>query len=339
MKKFTSIFLYSCTAMAIVLSIGLSSCSKDDDKEPEVKPQLSFAVGEMTVNEADGTAEIEIVLDKAASEDIVVEYELAGTAQDAETATDETDLPDYEIADDEHGEVEIAKGETTGTINITLFTDFAVEDSETIEIAIVDVDSDLVEITRDDEIEVTLEQEQDGAFVVLEWDDELHTDVDMDLFVRVTAIGQDVAATSVVWGSAQESTTSPEFIFIPASFQNARFGLSYTYYAGTAEPLDFTATFIDVVDGTFEEVIDRDLYEGTYTLANINKWTSLTTTKVVQTFEIVNGEFTNFSEITESTAGSRVDTSVKLSPSTKKQPTRFNDSENLKAIFKSKIIN
>jgi hypothetical protein len=337
MKKITSIFLYSCTAMGIVLSIGLSSCSKDDDKEPEAKAQLSFAVGEMTVNEADGTAEIEIVLDKAVSEDIVVEYELDGTAQDAETATDETDLPDYEIADDDHGEVEIAKGETTGTITITLYTDFAVEASETIEISIVDVDSDLVEITRDDEVEITLEQEQDGALIYLEWDYEAHPSVDLDLFVRVAALGGNVAATNVVWGSVNGK---PEVIFIPASFNNALFGLSYTYYEGTADPLDFTATFVDVVDGTLEDVVDRDLYEGTYTLANINKWTSLATTKVVQTFEIVSGEFTNFSEIEEATTGSRVDNSPdNLSPVVTKQTTRFNNTKNLESLFKSKRIN
>ncbi|HYG19904.1 MAG TPA: Calx-beta domain-containing protein [Ohtaekwangia sp.] len=312
MKKFTR-FSYLCAAAVTVLGVGFTSCSKDDDDpKSQEKAKLSFALAELTVNEADGTFEVEIILDKAASEDFVVEYEIDGSAQDDATASDETPPSDYEFVGD-RGEVEIPAGETSAVIEIRLFPDFLVENDETIELSIVDVDSDEVEITRDDEMEIIVGQEQDGILVALEWDDELYTDVDLDLFIRVAALGDDVAAQGVAWGSVTESTQSGEVLFIPASINNALFGMSYTYYSGTADPLNFTATFIDVVDGEFEAEDERESFDGTYTLDNINQWTNASSTKVSQTFEIVAGEFTNFSDIVAPGTGSRMPTSGKVS--------------------------
>ena len=74
MQKFT---LSICSVCALLV-LCLSSC-KDDD-EPFVKPKLSVATETVTIGEGGGTAEVGIVLDKAAPTDITVEYSLGGTA-------------------------------------------------------------------------------------------------------------------------------------------------------------------------------------------------------------------------------------------------------------------
>ena len=77
MKNFPA-FILSIT-LVISLGFGFSSCKED---EPPAKPKLSFANTEITVNEDDGVLEVELVLDKAHSKDLRIEYELGGTASD-----------------------------------------------------------------------------------------------------------------------------------------------------------------------------------------------------------------------------------------------------------------
>ncbi len=307
----------------VVLGAGLSSC-KDDD-EPFVKPKLSFEKTSYTVNEADGTIEVKVILDKAYTEDITVEFELDGTAQDEETATTSTPLPDYRIVG-EHDEVEIKAGETEGIIKIEVDSDTRLEDSdpntdpfdaETIEIKITDVDNENIEITRDDETEVLIEQE-DGIIVFLAWQAPDNTDpnnvkqADMDLLVR--AGGNTSTWERILTGSAQGSSQSPEVAFIPSSSEYAAFGLSYVYWDGTYDPLEFVASFIDFTDGALEAEAGIETFEGTYTAANKNKWTEETieTTQVVQTLEKSGTNFGTPSDITIPDAGSRVGSSEKL---------------------------
>ena len=146
-------------------------------------PKLSFASSEMTVKESDGTIEAQLVLDKPASKDITIDYKVSGTAKD-EVAAGNTAPSDYTI-NGTYGEVVIAKGETTGSISFELYSDSDVEADETIIFAIDKVDSDEIEITRDDDITITVTQE-DGLIVLLEWgknESPAYTDVDMDLFL------------------------------------------------------------------------------------------------------------------------------------------------------------
>lgn len=141
MQKLTLLICSLCSL--IVLGIGLSSC-KDD--EPFVKPNLSVNTETLTVSEAAGTVEIEIVLDKGAPADITIEYDLGGTA---------ISPADYSIVGKE-GEVEIAQGQTSATIKLQIVNDALFEGDETIEISLQDVDSDDVLITNDDESVITI---------------------------------------------------------------------------------------------------------------------------------------------------------------------------------------
>lgn len=285
-----------------------SSC-KDD--EPFVKPKLSFAKSTLTVKESDEDLEIEVVLDKPFNEDIVVEYAIKGTAVEKVNAS-QTSAPDYEILED-YGEVEILKGETTGIIKIDLYSDLQFEDDEVIELEITDVDNENIELTRDDEIEITVQQE-DGYFVVLEWgvnQGEDYKDVDMDLFLWAENSSSELVLAIIL--SAQGSTVSPEFAFLPtAGLGDGTYGLSCNYYSGTQEPMNFQVRFIKIVNNDDVSTITR---KATYTLANVNPWdTSKINPLLALTFEKSGNDINTISEITVHPQNSRVATGGGLSP-------------------------
>jgi hypothetical protein len=332
MRKY---YLLKFTALALSLSGLVMSCKNDDDDEP-VKPVISFETNTMTVNEADGVIEVKVKLDKAAEEDITIEYELAGSAIDVATVDDpDTDESDYGIVEDnnDHGEIEIEAGETEGVIEIELYSDVLIEDSnedtdpldpETIEIELTDVDTEDVEISTDNTMDISIEQE-DGVLVLLAWAAPTETDsADMDMVVRY-------GANTTTWqgfmaGSLRESFTAPEFVFIPNGPDIPAFGMSYTYFAGNREPLSFEVIFADMVDGVLEEEANVLRYEGEYSLANVNKWTEqtngLNSTKVVQTFGNTGGTFTGHTEITVPASGSRVPSINDLPHSFRKQSVK-----------------
>lgn len=302
--------ILSLVATIIILSVALSSCK---DEEPAKPPSLSLAVATMDVKESDGTIEIELKLDKPAKKDIVVEYSLDGTALDVEAAGENAD-PDYEIVS-EYGEVQIAKGQTSGIIEIELLSDLTLENAETIEIKLESVDEG-IELTRDDEITINVKQE-DGMVVALYWPNPTTTaSADMDMLVRVGASAGNWEG--VLTGSLQDVTRGPEFVFLPKTFGDAAFGLSYTYYEGTIDPLNFTVRFIDVVDTQLEPEASQQIFTATYTAANKNKWTDINSMQVVQTFVKSGGSFTNISAITVPASGSRVVTEKELKSKLKK---------------------
>jgi len=283
----------------------LSSC-KDDDGEP-AKPQLSFSTSSLTLSEDDGPLEIEVELDKPAPEDLVIEYELSGTAYDDIRADQEEVGADFEIIDGEYGEIEIAKGETTGTITIQPYADFNFEGTETIVIRLKEADSEKIEITRDDDITIEFEQELNGLIVSLSWPgpgEETVGVADMDMFLW---IGEDVSSLeTIVAGSFGTSYEPGEIIFIPKSITNVAYGLSYNYYWGNLDPLEFSVDFIEIEDG---DDVSTTTFSGTYTAVNEHLWDEeddvFYTTQVVQTFVNDGGDFEDFSEISTPEEGSR----------------------------------
>lgn len=439
MKNFASLILSGI--LVIAMGFGFSSCKED---EPPAKPKLSFAETEITVNEDDGLLEVELVLDKAYSKDLRIEYELGGTASDQDVVG--TANADYEVQGT-HGVVEIEAGETTGVIELDIYADAGFEEDETIEIAILDTNTDEIELTADDEVVITLTNDdeqltasfgttamtvnesdgiqvdasgnqsvkplliavqldkvatspvtikytlagtaldstfasgegippsyydyyingvtgevvvpagqstgnieiqlysdfrfendetieitltestaakigtsnkmtitvgqQDGKVIALVWDD-AHTDVDMDMFLW---IGEDVTSLEGVIATAivPSTTNRQEIIFLPTVFTDgiteAAFGLSYVYYSGTADPMNFEVHFVDFVNGQVEAEADRDVYAASYTLGNINAWDETEINPiVVQTFRVVDGVYMDFTDITVPTSGSRIKT-------------------------------
>ena len=310
MRKFSVLFLSALTLGSFVFV--LSSC---DDDEPSPPPQLSFAVSEMTVKESDENITVEIVLDKPAPEDIVIEYSVKGTARESVTAGSSQLPADYEIVS-EYLEAEIKQGETSALIEIDLYSDTDLEaEDETIEIAIEETDSEQIEITRDDDIIITVKQE-DGLLVFLAWGEEGndYPDVDMDLFLWIeNSAGQ--LTISNFRGVRDDSYSNwiggnfPEFFFIPTALaEDGNYGLSCTYYEGSVEPMNFELSFVEIVNGEESASVSKT---GQYTLVNINKWDDEaigTDHQLVATFKKTGADFVDFSDITIPTAGSRFGT-------------------------------
>ena len=323
MRKRSRVFI---PILLVTSMIAIIPSCKDD--EPVAPAKLSFAESEITINEYDGVIEIEIVLDKPAPEDMTVEFSLDGTALDLVAADELQTLHDYEVLGDEYLELEIAKGETSGVIEIELVNDFLYEDDETIKIEIEDVDSDAVEITNQDDIEIIVLQETKGTVIVLDWPSPgANGQADMDLILR--------RGTTIVAGSADPGFAPAEGIFIPASMANASYGAAYTYYEGTLDPLAFEVIFADVIDGAYEPEANFVTFQATYTAVNKNPWTNPGTTKVVQTFQTVNGVVTNISAITVPTSGSR-ESSAEISTAIKKGEINPTSQSKLLQVLKSR---
>jgi hypothetical protein len=335
MRKY-SVLLLSVLALGSFVVV-LSSC---DDDEPAPPPQLSFAVTELTAKESDANLQIQVVLDKPASEDINIEYSIAGTAKDDVSAG--TTVPaDYEVVTD-YLELEIPEGETTGIIELDLYSDSDYEDDETIELSIEEVDSDAIEITRDDEIVITVQQE-DGMIVGLEWgvgDGENYTDVDMDLFLWGENASSTLVRSNYVglagsnYTSLRGSFLSPEFFFLPyAGVDDGMFGISATYYEGTVEPMNFNVVFIEYVNGVESDPITKP---GTYTLANINKWDEDDAIDpiLIMKFKKTGNDYLDFEDIVVPTAGSRFGSSPEFT--LKKQQGTYVLPDRLKQLFNAK---
>lgn len=289
--------------------------------EDDGKPKANFKVTTMTVNEADGLLELEVELDAEAGQDIVVAYELSGTAIDSLTAWEESIASDYFI-DGVAGEVEIPQGESTGTIRLQLYTDFELESltvPETIIITLIENQNATPGTNK--KLTINLKQ-QDGRIILLDWDPD-YDEVDMDLFLWVNDLGGEpedfFTIPGALW-STIPATEGPELVFLPDNLpqilsqggtEDATFGASYTYWGGNESPMTFQVTFIDIVNGAAESVANRDNFEATYTLANINEWDNQTTginPIIVQTFDKEDGVYKNVSGISVPAEGSRVRT-------------------------------
>ena len=334
MRKYSVLFLSALTLGSFVFVF--TSC---DDDEPPAKPLLSFSAAEMTVKESDANLEIQIILDKPASEDLTIEYSIAGTAKD-DVSAGTTAPADYEVISD-YLELEIPKGETVGIIELDLYSDSDLEDDETIELSIEEVNSEDIEITRDDEIVITVQQE-DGMLVGLEWgtgDGETYTDVDLDLFLWGENASSTLVRSNYVglagnqYTSLRGSFLSPEFFFLPyAGVDDGMFGISATYYAGTATPMNFHLQFIEFVNGAETTTVTRS---ASYELDNINKWddeTLGTDPVLLMKFKKTGNDYLEFEEITVPTTGSRMGSSSEFT--LKKQPGSYSLPETIKQFLK-----
>src|SRR5690349_20023310 len=226
MRKYSNLLMSGSVMFAVALTI--SAC-KDD--EPFVTPKLGFSPTSMSVDESDGPIEVVVTLDKAYKEDITIDYEIstAGTAVD-EIEAGSSGAEDYRI-DSDYGEVTIAAGETTGILDITLLSDTQLEDDETIILTLTSVDNEDIEITREDEITITVTQEN-GLLIVLDWPrPSADGTADMDLIVRAGA--STTTLNKVIGGSIAESPEEAEISFVSTSIGYPAFGCSYTWWGGT----------------------------------------------------------------------------------------------------------
>jgi hypothetical protein len=197
MKK----YLLLCLSILTVAGVGvvLSSCESDD---PPPNPKVNFARATRTLAENAGTLEVEVTLDRAIDKDVIIGYEIDGSAVEG---------TDYEIPVD-IGEVEIPAGSTTGVFEIVLTNDALYEGNETIELRIDDAPSN-VDLGEEDEMIITITE--DDAQPVVSFTETTFAinedDGGYDLEVSLSAAsGQDVTVNYTIDGDAIDSVYGSE---------------------------------------------------------------------------------------------------------------------------------
>jgi hypothetical protein len=133
-------------------ALTLSSCKDDEDDDKSEPSTVSFVSASKTVGEGDQNVEAKIVLSSPAETSVIVSYSLSGSA----TRKIGANAGDYEVPGGA-GEVEIAAGQTTGSIVLNILEDNILEANEKIIITIDDVSSSAVEIGTADQMEITIQ--------------------------------------------------------------------------------------------------------------------------------------------------------------------------------------
>lgn len=320
--------MFGCAALVALVLV--SSCGDD----PAPKAGISFEVTELSVSESDGTLTsfhpdlfneatgkeyvISFSLDRELTETTVLKYTLGGTASRVNPAGT-FDVNDFSVKEGVNtivssDKITIEEGAASASIIVTVYEDydFEIDDDdnlfETAIFELTEVVSGYAELA-DENLIYTLTIEEDDILVFLDWvandsPDEDRGDVDMDLLLQLE--------DEVIWGSAEPGNEFFEAMNVPGGFPAGTYGLSYTYYSGTSDDLDFISVMFNTKGtlngGSYKYPVEDPLiFESNYTLENINEWGEDSPPKVVQTM-VKNG--INYSNITSITnppdGGSRV---------------------------------
>lgn len=268
-----------CSIILLTVVITFSSCSDDEEKKVA---EVSFDGTSQIVNEAEGFIFIPFDVDDGPiADDAELSFEVSGTA-----TLDE----DY-----------IYDGWDEDGVYFILVDDDDFELDETLILEI--TDSEKVNISSPDTHTVTIvDNDTDTDLVIdLTWNAGGGTpgDVDMDLILweydPVNEIFSDIAA-SAQFGTAFESVT------LPGSAADGTYGLTYQYWEGTSNNLQFTVTFT-TENGTLEGTEKELVFSETYTLNNVN---SSSNVLIEQLFDKVGADYNNFSIIDVPVSGSRI---------------------------------
>ncbi len=287
-------------SLAVLIALLTFMSCKDDEVPPAI---ISFEETSTVIAETAGQAIIEIVLDKPAPGNIVVNYTIAGSA----TAGEDFEAP---------GSFEIAVGASTAELIITIIDDQVFEfdpeitgvfgESVVITLSGVTGNGKLSETAE--EITHTLiiadnEQVANSITIELSWDagDDTAGDVDMDLLLFL--IDPDDGPQLI--GASQQIGTDFEGIVVGTPAPDATYGLAYRYFEGTSDNLEFKVKFIAGLGVLPDGAATRE-FTGMYTLANVNGDTSDgATVQIVQSFVKQGANYSSFSEIEIPESGSR----------------------------------
>jgi hypothetical protein len=228
------------------------------------------------------------------------------------------------ISDLDDDQFTVEKGVTEATIIVRLYEDFSFEYDETdglretVELKLQSVVSGPVKLAEQN-TSYTLTVVEDDPVILLQWTVNGSTEaadvntVDMDLFVWQD--GQ-VINRSDYNNATGEQELPYEGLYIPAGFPNGTYGLSYTYYSGESDDVDFVSIMFGTLNGqtySYDEEDDYLTFQGTYTTSNLNKYDeSGVAPKIVQTMVKEGINFKDISTIEEPAEGSRVGTQEKI---------------------------
>ncbi|MBX2969129.1 MAG: hypothetical protein KF803_07140 [Cyclobacteriaceae bacterium] len=248
--------------------------------------------------------EIKLFLDRPMAETTVIRFSTAGTA----TRSEASELADFEI-EPSGNLLTIDKGEQTASLWITVFEDYELEYFvlnniaylvEGITITLEEVVSGTGIIGAEKTFTVFITE--DDPLVFLSWDPldepgEDPGDVDMDLFLWLDG---ELLTSSTQDGIAFEVAT------FPAGLSDGQIGLSYTYYSGSSDDLEF---YVEIFNpgGNFEGFFpNRRFYEEKYNANNKNKYDeSGIAPFIAQTMSKVGLDYYNVTGITVNESGSR----------------------------------
>jgi hypothetical protein len=154
MKRYPTYHL----AMAAIAAMTVALFSCNDDEDPVI-PVVSFQAAARTVGEDAGTIDVVLQLDVDAPREIKVRYALSGTASEGTTTSS-----DFQVLGT-YGEVTIPEGASTGTLQLQIKDDGAVEADETVIITINDVVNDAATIGATPATTITIQSNDLGAKV------------------------------------------------------------------------------------------------------------------------------------------------------------------------------
>ncbi len=331
----------------------LSSC-KDDEETPVAG--IQFETEEQEVTESDGTPnsfhpdytrfdgvgtpiEVKIILDRPAAEEIVLSYDLDGSATDINPpdTNDEMPVNDFSISAGEGisnidgDQLTIAKGASEAIIILTIYEDGSFEFDEDIQYETIELELDEVVSgpgkLGTDNLSHDVFVFEDDAVMLLQWKvDDSETlanvrTVDMDLFVWQN--------NRVEFSSALVNDSIPvedypfELLVIPGAWESGDMGISYNYFSGSSDDVDFAMFMFGNVNGEYYQWVEQAPhapFSATYTTDNINDYvTTEVDPQVVQTMTKAGIDFNNFSAITVPASGSRMGSNMKISPEVSRQ--------------------
>ncbi len=301
--------------MVIAGLIFISSC-KDDEKP---KPKISFQSESSEVYENDGPIDIKIVLDKPASETLVISYTISGTATRFTSSGG-----DYEISP--LGTVTIAKGDSEAEIEITPLEDDNLEvsfgeeitSSETVILTLTGIVSGPGQLGEEGLVH-TLSIYEDDMLIILDWNRPggNNDDTDMDLWAWYNhpENGFQLVPPEIVGNGATTGNEAEALLFL-GGLSDYEFGFSYVYYSGTNDDLDLASLIINfggTISGNATEFITEDNFVeavtvAKYSLANLNEYDNPDTgqpIEIVQTVKKSGLNYTNLSGINVPESGSR----------------------------------
>ena len=145
-------------SMAAIAAITVAMFSCKDDPDPVI-PVVSFQQAARPVGEDAGTIDVLLQLDAEAPRDITVRYSVGGTATEGTTSSS-----DYQVLGT-YGEVTIAKGSTSGTLQLQVKQDLAVEADETIVLTITEIVNNYATVGSTPAITITLQSDDVGSKV------------------------------------------------------------------------------------------------------------------------------------------------------------------------------
>lgn len=322
-------FLLGVVAIGAVTA--LNSCK--DDEVPVAG--INFELAEQEVTESDGTVasfhpdeaddgvgrviKAKLVFDIPLAGDVVLKFDVDGNARQT-ASTDE--LNDFTI--EAEGEsltvdgtnVTILKGATEASFNVRIYEDFVMEWDADSELNDDDIPYESIELVLESVVSgpgklgEALEHEikvlEDDAYVYMQWginNSENPGDVNMDMLIYFN--------NTFAGGAAFSNASNPyEIITIPGGYPARTFGLSYVYKSGTADDVDFMIEILNfggtltTTSGTSNPLLQ---FNGSYTLANINNYSSSAPqSKITQSITKSGLNYTNVTELTIPTSGSRV---------------------------------